>query len=194
MGIKVFLPNYLEGSDYFVGFSSVNLSLERIVLDALCLRSQAHILLFGGDFTPSLQEFQREMVYLAFTLKWDLVVVFDGCDSAIKRHERRRRDLKQANPSSGNASHQIRNLPIYVAMVAGCVCVLIHQSNVPAIDGSHFGFFRIVRFLFFEERSKMTRETGSFHPVDHKGNLVVVLLLFGRFMVLHLFSKALTVI
>jgi 5'-3' exonuclease len=118
MGIKDFLGYYVGGSMDLVGFTTINFRKERIVLDSAGLlfacavkHSSSYL---AGDYTPSLQAFQRNLVYLSSTLQWDMVVVFDGGDSPIKQHERRRRDEHHASASSH--AGKIRNEPLYIAL------------------------------------------------------------------------------
>ena len=78
MGIKDLLPHYYGGKEYHYGFASFQFSSEHIVLDAAGLLfacAVRHSTSYKeGDFTPSLQDFQRQLIYLNNTLRWDMVV------------------------------------------------------------------------------------------------------------------------
>ena len=88
MGIKDFLTHYGGGTESYTGFTAFNFSQERIVLDAAglffsCAVQHASSYLVH-DYTPALQAFKCQIIYLCHTLTWDMVVVFYGGDSVLK--------------------------------------------------------------------------------------------------------------
>mmetsp|Transcript_5047 Transcript_5047/g.6589 ORF Transcript_5047/g.6589 Transcript_5047/m.6589 type:complete len:111 (-) Transcript_5047:77-409(-) len=100
MGIKNFLQHYYGGQEYHVGFTKFSFASKRIVLDAAGLlfscAMQHSASYMECVYTTSLQAFQRQLIYLNNTLRWDMVVVFDGSDSRLRHHKRRRRDLSRS--------------------------------------------------------------------------------------------------
>jgi 5'-3' exonuclease len=130
MGIKDFLPNYFGGDTFYFGFNSFAFSSEHIVFDAAGLLfacamryTDSYI---AADYTPSLLAFQRQLVYLNNTLRWNMVVVFDGSDSPLKGYERARRDRPVSTCVDATApveasvapAMRVRNTPIYIALAA----------------------------------------------------------------------------
>jgi 5'-3' exonuclease len=120
MGVNNLFPRYAGGAEYYHGFMSFPFASERIVLDVAGLLFSCAIQhadsYVKGDYTPALQAFQRQVIYLNNTLRWDMVVVFDGGESSMKRHERARRELLMENADSNDG--KIRNTPVYIALAA----------------------------------------------------------------------------
>jgi hypothetical protein len=140
MGIHDFLLRYYRGDKFCFGFTSLCFRSERIVLDVAGLLFACAIRHADsyavGDYTLALQDVHRQLIYLNNTLHWDMVVVLDGSDSPLKRHERARRDRSRtcltaptpapasdetetaSTESASTPSVRIQNTPIYIALVA----------------------------------------------------------------------------
>jgi 5'-3' exonuclease len=73
-----------------------------------------------GDYTPALQDVRRQLIQLNNTLRWDMVVVFDGGNSPLKRHERARIDSSCSNSTA--PADSIRNQPIVYIDLAAKIC------------------------------------------------------------------------
>lgn len=69
-----------------------------------------------GNYEPSLLEFYRTLVYIALTLKWNVLVVFDGVETDLKQHEYARRQSKRK--AATTSKNKVRNKPLYISMAA----------------------------------------------------------------------------
>ena len=88
------------------------------------------------NYMPSITEFQRYMIYLAYTCRWNLVVVFDGKESELKRHEHQRRDARmfraQLKRDDGNDSSPVlRNLTLYIALTSKYAAIYRFLTLLP---------------------------------------------------------------
>lgn len=120
MGINHLLPILPGGKVFFAGFLKFNFRKELIALDIAgllheCARDHATAYL-GGDYSASLLDFHRTMVYLYFTLKWPLYAVFDGKEVAEKAPEYQRRLERRAGAE--HDCDKVRNDPLYLLMAA----------------------------------------------------------------------------
>jgi 5'-3' exonuclease len=120
MGINNLLQLLPGGSSYYHTFLQFSFEGEAISIDIAgllheCARNHATSYL-SADYVPSLLEFHRTIVYLVYTLKWDVVVVFDGGNSPLKENELARRESRRAD--ADDDEKKIRNQPLYIALAA----------------------------------------------------------------------------
>jgi hypothetical protein len=121
MGVKGLLPHVPGGNKYHAHFLGFEWRKERIALDAAgllheCARNHASSYR-GGDYFPSLKEFQQWIFYMQSILRWNFCVVFDGQDSALKEVEhQRRRKLREEAAAAGNEKGAIRNDSLYIKL------------------------------------------------------------------------------
>ena len=135
MGIKKLLPLLPGGSLFYSGFLHFRFQGERISVDIAgllheCARNHAKSYL-QGNYEPSLMEFYRTVVYIVFTLKWDVFIVFYGAESDVKGPEHARRESRRNQAE--NDHDKIRNDPLYIALAAK-ICASLHIQYIVAAE------------------------------------------------------------